>query len=88
MHEINIMHIWDTLSANIKSNQIELASNSVVSPLFAVESVETPTVVCLLQIASVVSPPFAVESAVVVYALDADTCSPFCGETLLLPLLP
>ena len=84
MHEINIMHIWDTLSANIKSNQIELAS--VVSPLFAVE---TPTVVCLLQIelASVVSPPFAVESAVVVYALDADTCSPFCGETLLLPLL-
>lgn len=86
MHEINIMHIWDTLSANIKSNQIKLAS--VVSPLFAVESVETPTVVCLLQIASVVSPPFAVESAVVVYALDADTCSPFCGETLLLPLLP
>jgi len=62
MHEINIMHIWDTLTANIKSNQIELAS--------------------------VVSPPFAVESAVVAYALDVDTCSPFCGETLLLPLLP
>ena len=63
------------------SNQIELAS--IVSPPFPVE---TSTVACLLQI-SLVPPSFAVESPVVIYALDAEACSPFCGETLLLPLL-